>query len=388
MADMAPANAIRRAVEVQGPSWDARGRIGTPDGLADQLVLALAAAPDMAEPNCVAAIIGESAQETDWFCSLTEYGGPNTRYAPYYGRGCIQLTWSSNYRGFGQWLHKMDMIGDPEFFVQHPDAVTQWPYPWLSAIYYFVQHIPMSYIRSGNWNAVSGLINAGNAGYYVPAYELRANSINAALAQLGSWTFNGGDNMSLSDEDIDRIRDRVLGTMITRAGLPDTDSRAGQAVRLCDIFAWLDAAFTNIPAAVWGHEVTRAGLPESDPRADKPVSVGTIMAYQDSFVANIIQVVQDAVASITDGDTAQKVVAAVNTAMDKYIRLRATEPGTIAAMPLPNEIYVISAGETLKAIAQAHGTTVTDITRANPGLEPNQLVAGQHIIIPGIKSVV
>lgn len=29
---------------------------------------------------------------------IEEYGGPNTRYAPWYGRGYVQLTWEDNYR--------------------------------------------------------------------------------------------------------------------------------------------------------------------------------------------------------------------------------------------------------------------------------------------------
>ena len=182
------ADAVRAAVECQGAPWGARGRVGSPDGIGDQLALALAAAPDMADRRTVAAIIGESAQETDWMCSLVEYGGPRTRYAPYFGRGCIQLTWRNNYAGFGQWLHGLGVVADPNVFVANPDLVATWPYPWLSAIYYFVRHIDRGYVQSENWNAVSGLINAGNPNYYVPSYELRSRSVRAALDALGDWS--------------------------------------------------------------------------------------------------------------------------------------------------------------------------------------------------------
>lgn len=45
-------------------------------------------------------------------------------------------------------------------------------------------------------------------------------------------------------------------------------------------------------------------------------------------------------------------------------------------------LYTVATGDTLYAIAARYGTTVDAILRANPGLDPNQLFAGQRICIP------
>jgi LysM repeat protein len=50
-------------------------------------------------------------------------------------------------------------------------------------------------------------------------------------------------------------------------------------------------------------------------------------------------------------------------------------------------IYVIRAGDTLFRLAQRFNTTVAAILRANPGLDPNRLMIGQQICIPGILPV-
>lgn len=354
MSDAKLAAAIRQAVEVQGVPWSGRGRIGTPDGLADQLVLALAAAPDMAETNCVAAMISESAQESDWFCSLVEYGGASARYAPYYGRGLIQLTWEVNFRGMGQWCKSLGLVSDSEVFVKNPDLVTQWPFPWLTTVYYFTRHINAAYWRSKNWNAISGLINAGSASYYVPAYELRSKSINAALAQLAGWAYTGGDTMPTAQE----IADAVWAHQIKMYGRsPNT----GKTVSAGTVMGWLDDQFNNIPDNVWNKKVTRAGLPSDDPRAGKQVSTGTIMAYMDAFVADVKNSIVEAV---------------------KLIR-KYTDPGTVEAAEDAANVYIIQKGDTLKAVAEAHGVTVADIVAVNGyGFDSNGLVVGQKIIIP------
>jgi hypothetical protein len=44
---------------------------------------------------------------------LDEYGGRNTRYAPYWGRGYVQLTWDFNYIKYSEILG-LDLYGNPE----------------------------------------------------------------------------------------------------------------------------------------------------------------------------------------------------------------------------------------------------------------------------------
>lgn len=54
------------------------------------------------------------------------------------------------------------------------------------------------------------------------------------------------------------------------------------------------------------------------------------------------------------------------------------------ASPAPSQTtYTVVAGDTLGAIAAAHGTTVAAIVAANNIADPNQIDVGQVLIIPG-----
>lgn len=55
----------------------------------------------------------------------------------------------------------------------------------------------------------------------------------------------------------------------------------------------------------------------------------------------------------------------------------APSPGTCTGV-----IYIINSGDTLFALAQRFNTTVSAITAANPGINPNNLQVGQQICIP------
>ena len=48
-------------------------------------------------PQRLGAFYGNAMQETQWFRLLAEGGGSTTRYAPWFGRGFLQLTWPDNY---------------------------------------------------------------------------------------------------------------------------------------------------------------------------------------------------------------------------------------------------------------------------------------------------
>lgn len=54
----------------------------------------------------------------------------------------------------------------------------------------------------------------------------------------------------------------------------------------------------------------------------------------------------------------------------------AEEPGATTAEP---RFYVIQAGDTLEAIATAHGTTVEQLLLLNPNVDPVALTIGQRI---------
>lgn len=354
---MSLASAIRAAVEVQGVAWGGRTRVGSPEWLAQGLADALALVPDLGnDKNCVAAIIGECAQETDWFCSLVEYGGANARYAPYYGRGCIQCTWESNYRACGDWAGGQGYSTSGAEMVANPGKMATMPYAWVSAIWYFVSRIPAHYWQQQNWNAISGLINAGSASYYVSAYELRAKSIRAALAQLGDY--EGVDDMPSAEE----VARAVWAHQLTIQG---SAKNKGKSVSAGTIMQWLDDQFYWVPTRVWEHSVKRAGLPADDPRAGKAVPTGVIMSYMDAFVGDIKNTVVDAVSGIAGEDVAEKVADAVDERLQEFIAATEPEAGSIAAKELDDEWHIIARGETLQSIAQSYGTTVEAIMELN-----------------------
>lgn len=373
MADQTLARAIRAAVEVQGAPWGGRSRVGSPEWLADGLSAALAHADGMTSRECVAAIIGECAQETDWFCSLVEYGGRNARYAPYFGRGCIQCTWESNYRACGDWAGRCGYDTSGQDMVNNPGRMAEMPFAWLSAIWYFAAHIPSHYWEGRNWNAISGLINAGNAGYYTSGYELRARSINAALAVLeqDSWAYMGGDDMPSAEE----IANAILDAQIDYQG----DIYPGAKTSLRNEVGWAAKNFDAIPGRVWSMNVTRNGLPEDDPRAGKEVSTGGVISYMDAFVLDIKSTVMKAASAVTSDE---RVIKAVREAVDEIVRHKTAEPGTTPAAPLAANVHVVAAGETLRGIAAQYGVDMSAVIAANPGLEPNGLVSGQKITIP------
>ena len=349
------ANAVRAAVECQGVPWSARGRVGSPEGIGDQLALALAAVPDTADRRTVAAIIGESAQETDWMCSLVEYGGPSTRYAPFFGRGCIQLTWESNYRGFGQWLHGLGVVADPDTFVRQPDLVATWPYPWLSAVYYFVRHISHDYIQSENWNAVSGLINAGNPNYYVSSYELRSRSVRAALNALGDW--NGVEyDMQLSD-------------VVTRYD--------GHQASLNDILGYLDGRVEKLASQVddlmqlvKGGGIAKRGQGDDAGSTDLCVEVGWLpqnFAELRELIGRLAK---------------QEDVTAL---LDEIRKAHETDDAGRAKAPASDEHlrYVVQRGDTLAEVAKYYSTSVSALLAANPQVgDGNSMRAGDILDIP------
>lgn len=353
-------DAVRTAVECQGAAWGGRARIGTPEGIGDQLALALAAAPDMADKKTVAAIIGESAQETDWMCSLVEYGGPRARYAPYFGRGCIQLTWRSNYAGFGQWLHGLGAIADPDTFVNNPDLVTVWPYPWLSAIYYFVRHISMDYIQSENWNAVSGLINAGNPNYYVPSYELRSRSVRAALNALGDWNGAGYD-MQLSDT-------------VTRYD--------GHQATLNDVLGYVDGRVERLASQMDDLMglMKGGGITRRTPTGDGGV---TDLCWEVGWLPQNFADLRELIGRLARQED-------VTALLDEIRKAHATADAGRAKAPTSDEHlrYVVQKGDTLTEIARYYGTSVNALLAANPQVgDGNSMRAGDILDIPSKETV-
>ena len=61
----------------------------------------------------IAYVMGTVQHETGTYKPVDEIGGPRKHYAPYYGRGYVQLTWRENYAKYSKLLGK-DFVGNPD----------------------------------------------------------------------------------------------------------------------------------------------------------------------------------------------------------------------------------------------------------------------------------
>ena len=85
-------------------------------------------------------------------------------------------------------------------------------------------------------------------------------------------------------------------------------------------------------------------------------------------------------------------MVAVDTSAPPAVRYSPTRPGSAAASALesappppvtPATTYTVVAGDSLWTIAKKHGTTVTDLAKANKLTNNSRLSIGQKLIIPG-----
>jgi predicted chitinase len=90
------------------------------------------------------AFIGNGAYESGEVRFMEEIGRPNKEYAPYYGRGFMQLTGLGNYRAARQYFNT-DFVGQP-------DLVSQPEWAFRTAAWFF---------RNGNGDQVA-FADAGN----------------------------------------------------------------------------------------------------------------------------------------------------------------------------------------------------------------------------------
>lgn len=131
-------------------------------------------------PARVAAFLGQGCIETDYWRTLREYGGSQARYAPYYGRAVLQLTWETNYTKVGQ------ALGIP--LRDKPDLVATPGLGTIVACMYWATHNLNRWADAGDDAAVSRAINRGSATSDKPANAEaeRIAATNRARLLLGS----------------------------------------------------------------------------------------------------------------------------------------------------------------------------------------------------------
>lgn len=214
----------------------------------------------------LACLVGECAQETDWFKTLSEYGGPSSDYAPYYGRGMIQLTWESNYAGFSSWLSSKgvenNVMGDL-------DSVAQLPIGAYAAIYYFVTKswngrnlAQWCDDVNGDWDRIGAAINRGNPDAGAPyGAAARRAAIEAVLAVTPDPAASSGGGQKAAEWMLAHVgaffysQDAWVRTHMDESGGGDCSSTV--------ITAYVD---TGTPASVlgglgWTGTLAGAGTP-------------------------------------------------------------------------------------------------------------------------------
>lgn len=132
-----------------------------------------------------AVFVGQCMVESAYFRTTREYGGSSARYAPYYGRGFIQVTWRDNYASFGKWCKARGLISNANYFVDGPDRLADPKWAWLGAVWYFTTHRHglVALANRGENVKVGRAINRGDAHSRYAAYGEghRQASYNALL---------------------------------------------------------------------------------------------------------------------------------------------------------------------------------------------------------------
>ncbi|QIG70818.1 lysozyme-like protein [Rhizobium phage RHph_I1_18] len=108
--------------------------------------------------------LAQLAHESDHFKTTREYGGNNTRYAPWYGRGLIQTTWKENYEAFTKWCSDRG-LGNPDFATaEHRDQVALFPWAFLCAVWYWDTRKLNALADQDNVREITRKINGGYNG--------------------------------------------------------------------------------------------------------------------------------------------------------------------------------------------------------------------------------
>lgn len=230
--------------------WTARRRVASPEELADRLAHTMRHFPNYATPQRLAGIIGESAQESDWFCTTTEYGS-GQRYAPYIGRGFIQLTWDWNYAKFSNWAYRNGLIDREDLFATDYWVLSNLDWAWYPALWFFAANDLGWRCDNGNWDEVSGVINAGSAYAQIPSAGDRRAAINGALQHLrGADLSIEEDDMANYAGEIGEILTKVneLHSILGSQTVPRVNELAGAVhdadaiTKICDIHYVLGAS--------------------------------------------------------------------------------------------------------------------------------------------------
>lgn len=132
--------------------------------------------------NQLAYILATVQHETaGTFTPLDEYGGRKTRYAPYWGRGYVQLTWKFNYQKYAE-ITGVDLVNFPDEAKEPKTAAF--------ILVHGFKHGTFTGLKIGNYIAgnTSDFINARRCINGTDKAALIASYARAWLEKLGRYT--------------------------------------------------------------------------------------------------------------------------------------------------------------------------------------------------------
>ena len=187
-----------------------------------------------------AVFISQCMVESAYWRTSVEYGSGRLRYDPYRGRGFIQCTFESNYRGFGRWCQKRGLISDSEYFVKNPARLGDYKWAWLTATWYLSthRHDLIKLANEGQIDSVGKGVHAGDAyASWYPNAPFHRNRMDHtrkaynALLKAGVKAPGGSASAagSFTASDVKNLQ-RVVGVAADGKWGPGTDRNA-QAIR-------------------------------------------------------------------------------------------------------------------------------------------------------------
>jgi len=170
------------------------GQIRSLDELAAGADAALRQAPPGLTGAGAASFLATTAQESAYYRTTREYGSGQW-YAPWIGRGFVQVTHEANYRGFGAWCRAQGLVTDPDVFVNNRAALEDYRWAWLTATWYFAANNLWGWANAGDHLRVSQAVNGGRrrAGTsFVPNHWPERNAMFQAFRRAGDALLPSG----------------------------------------------------------------------------------------------------------------------------------------------------------------------------------------------------
>jgi predicted chitinase len=201
-----------KAIAAAVPGGDSGTKVASWDDLAAGCMEA-AAFLGFTTSRGLATFIANCCQESDFFRTTKEYGGPSAHYAPYFGRGFIQLTWRENYAAYGTWCRTRGVLGvtDAKEFVDFPDHVADIKHAWWTAAMYFTktwvfngreQSLVEIADSTGSNLVVARAINAGNPGSsFTPLGIMKRDDLFDKACAFGDQLLPEEDDMTPEEHE-------------------------------------------------------------------------------------------------------------------------------------------------------------------------------------------